>query len=267
MDPDREAEAPRGRDDERQTRILLRAAPPPGDDDLVDSRAPDLGHLRRHDLRVAGGVRALRREEAGIEVGRRRVAVLVPVLPRPVVSRRPVPRVVEDGDRGGARGGGRAEAHRCQPHDQEAPQQVPRILSRVADTMQLPGFVDAHCHAFQRALRGRTEGGDFWAWRDLMLETARRLPAEEVRESYAAVYRELRSAGYTAVGEFHYLGLDEARAAAAAAADAGIEIVVLYAAYARGGIDRFRQDSVATYLRELEELREAGVRVGVTPHS
>ena len=74
-------------------------------------------------------------------------------------------------------------------------------------------------------------------------------------------------AGYTAVGEFHYLGLAEAHAAAEAAAEAGIEIVLLYVAYARGGIDRFRQESVAEYLRGLEELRAAGVRVGVAPHS
>jgi len=137
----------------------------------------------------------------------------------------------------------------------------------VTDGLQLPGFVDAHCHAFQRALRGRTEGSDFWAWRDVMMETARALQAGRVRETYAAVYRELRAAGYTAVGEFHYLGLEEARAAAAAAEDAGVEIVVLYAAYGRGGIDRFRQESVAAYLRELEALRGDGLRVGVTPHS
>ena len=137
----------------------------------------------------------------------------------------------------------------------------------MADGLQLPGFVDAHCHAFQRALRGRTEGGDFWAWRDVMIETAGTLPAGRVRETYAAVYRELRGAGYTAVGEFHYLGLAEARAAADAAADAAIELVVLYAAYARGGIARFRQESVAEYLRGLEQLRDAGLRVGVTPHS
>ena len=74
-------------------------------------------------------------------------------------------------------------------------------------------------------------------------------------------------AGYTAVGEFHYLGLAEAHAAAEAAAEAGIELVLLLAAYGRGGIDRFRQESVADYLAQLEELRAAGVRVGVAPHS
>ncbi len=137
----------------------------------------------------------------------------------------------------------------------------------MADTYQLKGFVNAHSHAFQRALRGRTEGADFWAWRDTMLDLARGQTPGRVREEYAAVYAEMLAAGFTAVGEFHYLGPDEAAAAADAAATAGIEVVLLYVAYARGGIDRFRQDSVADYLRELERLRGAGIRVGVSPHS
>ena len=142
-----------------------------------------------------------------------------------------------------------------------------RILSRVSELPRIPGFVNAHCHAFQRALRGRTEGDDFWAWRETMLELARGQRPEHVRTSYVDVYRELRAAGYAAVGEFHYLGLEEARAAAAAAADAAIELVLLHVAYARGGIERFRQDSVTAYLSELEQLRAHGIRVGVAPHS
>jgi formimidoylglutamate deiminase len=77
----------------------------------------------------------------------------------------------------------------------------------------------------------------------------------------------MRAAGYTAVGEFHYLGLAEAHAAVEAAGEAGVDIVLLYVAYGRGGIDRFRQESVSDYLHGLEELRAAGVRVGVAPHS
>ena len=133
--------------------------------------------------------------------------------------------------------------------------------------MQLPGFVNAHSHTFQRALRGRSEGGDFWAWRDLMLAEAKRQTPELVRTSYMRTYAEMRRAGYTAIGEFHYLGLPEARAAAEAADEVGIELVLLYVAYARGGIERFRQVSVADYLRGLEDLRDAGLRVGVAPHS
>jgi formimidoylglutamate deiminase len=137
----------------------------------------------------------------------------------------------------------------------------------VAETLSLPGFVNAHSHAFQRALRGRTEGGDFWAWRDAMLGLAESLTVDQVRSGYVEVYRELLGAGYTAVGEFHYLGLAEAHAAVEAAGEAGIELVLLLAAYGRGGIDRFRQASVGEYLSQLEAVRETGVRVGLAPHS
>jgi len=140
-------------------------------------------------------------------------------------------------------------------------------IRRVGDTLTLPGFVDAHCHAFQRALRGRSGGGDFWAWREQMLAEAGRQTPALVRQEYVLVYRELLAAGYTAVGEFHYLGLDEAFAAAEAADEAGITLVVLLTAYGRGGLDRFRQASSADYLRQVEKLRAAGVAVGVAPHS
>ena len=137
----------------------------------------------------------------------------------------------------------------------------------MAESLTLPGFVNAHSHTFQRALRGRAGGGDFWAWRELMLAEAERQTPDTVRELYADTYREMRDAGYTAVGEFHYLGLAEARAAADAAGEAGIELVVLLAAYGRGGLDRMRQESPADYLRQLESLRGDGIRVGLAPHS
>jgi formimidoylglutamate deiminase len=138
----------------------------------------------------------------------------------------------------------------------------------MAETFSLPGFVDAHSHGFQRALRGRTGSGkDFWAWRELMLAEAERQTPELVRSEYPKVYSELRAAGYTAVGEFHYLGFDEALAAVDAAAEAGVTIVLLLAAYARGGLPRFRQDSPAEYIRQLEDLRGRGISVGVAPHS
>jgi formimidoylglutamate deiminase len=137
----------------------------------------------------------------------------------------------------------------------------------VAEPLSLPGFVNAHSHAFQRALRGKAEGGDFWAWREVMLAEAERHTAETVRGLYADVYREMRAAGFTAVGEFHYLGFGEALAAADAATEADMVLVLLHVAYARGGLGRFRQESPATYLREVEELRGRGVRVGLAPHS
>jgi formimidoylglutamate deiminase len=137
----------------------------------------------------------------------------------------------------------------------------------VAEPLTLPGFVNAHSHAFQRALRGRAEGGDFWAWRELMLELAGTQTPESVRADYELVYAEMRAAGYTAVGEFHYLGELEARAAVEAARAAGIEIVLLLSAYARGGLERFRQPSVVDYLHQVEGLRADGIAVGLAPHS
>ena len=137
----------------------------------------------------------------------------------------------------------------------------------MADPVVLPGFVNAHSHTFQRALRGRATGGDFWAWREAMIAEAERQTAEAVRAEYAETYREMRAAGYTAVGEFHYLGLPEARAAADAANDGGVELTLLLTAYARGGSPRFRQDSVGEYIRQVEELRGDGLRVGCAPHS
>ena len=138
----------------------------------------------------------------------------------------------------------------------------------MAGRLTLPGFANAHSHAFQRALRGRTEGGDFWAWRDAMLELAQGQTPKRVRDEYVTTYREMRRAGYTAVGEFHYIGLEEAEAALEAAEEAGVVIVLLFAAYARGGLDRFRQDSVAAYLEQVDSLRgRERTTVGVAPHS
>jgi len=137
----------------------------------------------------------------------------------------------------------------------------------VADPLVLPGFVNAHSHTFQRALRGRRTGEDFWAWRDSMIAEAERQTPETVRREYAATYKEMRSAGYTAVGEFHYLGLGEARAAADAAREALVELTVLLTAYARGGSPRFRQASVGEYVAQVEALRADGLRVGCAPHS
>ena len=140
-------------------------------------------------------------------------------------------------------------------------------MAEKAPPLLLPGFVSAHSHAFQRTLRGRAAGSDFWAWREVMLAEAEGQTVESVRVGYEATYAELLEAGYTAVGEFHYLGVEEALAAAEAGRAAGIALVLLYAAYERGGLERFRQRSVAEYIEHVQRLREAGVPVGLAPHS
>jgi formimidoylglutamate deiminase len=140
-------------------------------------------------------------------------------------------------------------------------------VAAMSARLTLPGFVNAHTHGFQRALRGKVEGGDFWAWRESMLDLARGLTPGQVREDYAQTYREMRAAGYTAAGEFHYVGFAEAEAAVEAAQEAGVELVLLLAAYGRGGLDRFRQDSAAEYLWQVEALRAGGAGVGLAPHS
>src|SRR6187200_3517285 len=65
----------------------------------------------------------------------------------------------------------------------------PASVARVAGTLRLQGFVNAHSHTFQRAMRGRAAGGDFWAWRDGMLAEAEVQTHGTVRELYERTYR------------------------------------------------------------------------------
>ncbi|XVU26616.1 formimidoylglutamate deiminase [Actinoplanes sp. CA-054009] len=114
----------------------------------------------------------------------------------------------------------------------------------------LPGFANAHSHAFHRALRGRThgDGGSFWTWRDKMYEVAARLDPTSYLALARAVYAEMALAGITAVGEFHYLhhapeGVRYAdpnamgQALITAAAEAGIRITLLDTLYLTAGVD------------------------------
>ena len=111
------------------------------------------------------------------------------------------------------------------------------------DGLTLPGIANGHSHAFHRALRGRTHahGGDFWAWREQMYTVAAGLDPERYHALATAFYAELLLAGYTAVGEFHYLHRDSTTAMAdavvAAAREAGIRLTLLDTLYRRGGRD------------------------------
>lgn len=119
----------------------------------------------------------------------------------------------------------------------------------------LPGFANVHCHAFHRALRGRTHdragtcaGGTFWTWRDRMYGVAARLDPESYLALARATYAEMALAGVTAVAEFHYLhhapgGRPYADPAAMdhalrlAAAEAGVRLTLLDTCYLAGGFD------------------------------
>ncbi len=115
----------------------------------------------------------------------------------------------------------------------------------------LPGLVDAHSHAFQRAFAGlaeRREAGadDFWSWRDRMYGVAQRITPDQLRAIAAQLYVELLAGGYTQVCEFHYLQHDRdglpyadplelSWALADAATEAGIGLTVLPVLYERAG--------------------------------
>src|SRR5438034_3952421 len=154
----------------------------------------------------------------------------------------------------------------------------------------VPGLANAHSHAFQRALRGRGQGGDgdFWSWRDTMYRLAAVIDLDTMHELARAVYGEMALAGITAVGEFHYLHHDAGgrpygdpnemgRALIAAAGQAGVRLTLLDACYLRGGLDgrplagaqlRFGDGSAGAWARRVSALREeAGVRIAAAIHS
>jgi formiminoglutamate deiminase len=116
--------------------------------------------------------------------------------------------------------------------------------------LTLPGFANAHSHAFHRALRATTQAGrgTFWTWRERMYEAAARLDPESYLQLARAVYAEMALAGVSCVGEFHYLhhrpsGRPYAdpnamgRALVQAAAEAGLRLTLLDACYLTGGLD------------------------------
>jgi len=157
----------------------------------------------------------------------------------------------------------------------------------------LPGFGNAHSHAFHRALRGQTheEGGDFWLWRERMYRAAAQLDPDIYQALATAVFAEMLVSGYTAVGEFHYVHHDihgkpyerehaMELALAAAARAVGIRLVLLDTVYLQGAIGRelapeqraFGDGSAAGWLSRWQSLRSqlAGddlVTLGAALHS
>ena len=180
--------------------------------------------------------------------------------------------------------------------NQAAPAGVRRARGPV-----LPGMPNLHSHAFQRAMAGLAEragqagtpgeADSFWTWRQAMYGFVGRLTPAQNEAIAAQLYVEMLKAGYTAVGEFHYLHHDPdgrpyadpaemAERIAAAGAQTGIGLTLLPVLYAQGGFGgqptgpgqrRFRHDA-DSFLRLVELLwaRHRGdpqLRLGIAPHS
>ena len=173
----------------------------------------------------------------------------------------------------------------CSPHPTDA---------RCA--VALPGIPNLHSHAFQRAMAGRAEapgpsGDDFWSWRDAMYGLVDVVTPEDVAAIAAMAFVEMIEAGFTRVGEFHYLHHDRdglpygepatmAHAIAAAAMEAGIGLTLLPVFYAHSGFGgaaptpmqrRFIND-IDAFARLHEGCAAAierldGAVLGIAPHS
>jgi formiminoglutamate deiminase len=157
----------------------------------------------------------------------------------------------------------------------------------------LPGFANAHSHAFHRALRGRTHdgGGTFWTWREGMYAIASQLDPDSYLALARATYAEMALAGVTSVGEFHYLhhasdgrryGDENAMAEALrqGAAEAGVRLTLLDTCYLAGGLTstghtplspvqlRFSDGSAERWAARLADLKPSdGMRIGAAIHS
>ena len=157
----------------------------------------------------------------------------------------------------------------------------------------LPGLANGHSHTFHRALRGRThdDGGNFWTWRDAMYGVTRNLDPESYHALAKAVFAEMLLAGYTAVGEFHYVHhapggrrYDDpnimGKALMAAAREAGIRLTLLDTCYLAGGLfagghveldevqQRFSDGSVQDWAARVDALTDDDTtRVGAAVHS
>lgn len=172
---------------------------------------------------------------------------------------------------------------------------------RLANRALLPGMINAHSHAFQRVLRGRTEyrksdeKDSFWTWREMMYSAATRLAPEDIYDASRMAFMEMALGGITSVGEFHYLHHAPegtpyedpnllAKEVIRAANDVGLRIALLRVAYARAGFQtepnprqgRFIENDPQLYLKNLKRLitdvsRDPGPHqtawVGVAPHS
>jgi formiminoglutamate deiminase len=152
----------------------------------------------------------------------------------------------------------------------------------------IPGIANAHSHAFQRALRGRTQraaSGSFWTWRKQMYALAGALDPESMFALARATFAEMALAGITLVGEFHYVHhgpggtpYDDPNAMSGAmiqaAREAGVRLTLLDACYLHGGLEpdpvqeRFFDSSADSWAQRVGLLAAGpSARIGAAAHS
>jgi formiminoglutamate deiminase len=136
--------------------------------------------------------------------------------------------------------------------------------------LTIPGLANAHSHAFQRALRGRTQapsGGSFWTWREQMYALAGSLRPERSYALARATFAEMVLAGITLVGEFDYV--HDSGPLIEAAADANVRMTLIDTCYLHGGLDRFHDASAGAWAARVASLEPLPphVRLGAAIHS
>ena len=168
----------------------------------------------------------------------------------------------------------------------------------VIDGFALPGFQNAHSHAFQYAMAGLAEihdvqhsSDDFWSWRDAMYNLALSVSPDHIESIATMLYSEMVRHGYTNVAEFHYVHHDKngkpydnlsemGERMISAAKNAGINITLVPIFYQKGGFGkeptesqrRFISPTIDDYLRLLEASSDScklydGANIGIGIHS
>ncbi|MCO4748100.1 MAG: formimidoylglutamate deiminase [Proteobacteria bacterium] len=173
------------------------------------------------------------------------------------------------------------------------PERQPRDVVRLPGRLIMPGMVNAHSHAFQRAFRGHVQWSqgedDFWTWRQAMYGVANSLTPDGIEAISRLAFLEMAESGITHVGEFHYLhhrpgggrytDPDElAHRVIRAALDVGIRITLLRVVYGRHSAgkaltaeqgrfgDRSPDEALAAATR-LAAHPDPRVSAGIAPHS
>lgn len=157
-----------------------------------------------------------------------------------------------------------------------------KTADETIEGLSLPGFQNAHSHAFQYAMAGLAEihnssqSDDFWSWRDAMYKLALSISPDDMQAIATMLYSEMARQGYTNVAEFHYVHHDKEGKPYAnlsemgerliiAAKEVGINITLVPIFYQKGGFGkeptagqkRFISKDIETYYELLEASKKS----------